>query len=224
MTTVATNGHAMYADKRSTNINPNSYACNDCGSTGHSSKEESTKITLLDKDSKLDHRLVEGRKAVFMGTCGSSNMTSFIKAIWTARSDLKYIVEAFNAVNMERTNIPDGQALIVTEHHEVYRFSVSPRKKLMSLREIPQKELPVAIGSGAPYFQTYLESFKIGWLFAFRMAIHRDRHSSTDTYSVAGWKADKETGDLKVAMKERVRPAQSYEDILKIAQRNMRLS
>lgn len=223
MTTVATNGHAMYADKRSTNVNPQSYACNDCGSTGHSSKEEATKIILLDKESKLDHRLIEGRKAVFMGTCGSSNMTSFIKAIWTARSDLKHIVDAFSAVNMENTRIPDGQALIVTENHEVYRFSVSPRKKLMSLREIPQKELPVAIGSGASYFHTYLESFKIGWFFAFRMAIHRDKHSSTDTYSVAGWKLDKETGKQKLGMKERVRPAQSYEDILKIAQRNMRL-
>lgn len=224
MTTVVTNGKAMYADKRSTNINPQEYACNDCGSKGHSSKEETTKITLLGNDGDLMERLIDGRKAVFMGTSGSSNMTAFLKAIWTAGSDLTYIVAAFNAVNLEKTTIPDGQALIVTEHREVYRFSVSPRKKLMSLREVPQKDLPVAIGSGAPYFQTYRETFKIGWLDAFRLAIHRDKHSSTDTYSVAGWKRDKETGKQKVGMKERVRSAQSYEDVLKIAQRNMRLS
>jgi hypothetical protein len=214
----------MYADKRSTNINPQEYACNDCGSKGHSSKEETTKITLLGKDEDFERRLIDGRKAVFMGTSGSSNMTSFLKAIWTTGSDLTYIVAAFNAVNMEKTTIPDGQALIVTEHHEVYRFTVSPRKKLMSLREVAQKDLPVAIGSGASYFQTYRETFKIGWLDAFRLAIHRDKHSSTDQYSVAGWSPDKGTGELKLKMRERVRPSRSYEELLKIAQRNMRLS
>lgn len=223
MTTIVTNGKVMYADLRSTNINPQHFACNECNSTGFSSKQDSKKITLLKSQVEDHRRYIDGKVAVMYGCAGSSSLQNFLRGIWPEKSDLRHIVQVLDYINLEKLNIPDGGALIVTEDNVVYRFSISPRKKLFALKEIEAKDLPIAIGSGSPYFHTYKESFNVGWFDAFQMAIHRDPHSSTDVYSVAGLVHDKETDTTKVKLKDRVRFRRTYEQTLVIAQRHMKL-
>lgn len=225
MTTIATDGKTMYADVRSTNTNPLHYACNDCGSTGFANKQESRKITVLHRVNPDAHRFVDGKVAMMYGCAGSSNLQSFLRGIWTERSDLSHIIAAFSFVNMEKTTIPDGGALIVTEDNSVYRFSISPKKKLFALAKIKEKDLPVSIGSGSPYFLTYRESFNIGWFDAFQMAIHRDPHSSTDICHGA-WIDHSERPEKPVVVKhdEEIQFPRTYEQTLAMAQRRMKLS
>lgn len=221
MTTIATNGKVMYADLKSTHINPMEFSCDSCGSTGTSSKENTQKIIMLNKG--VVKRKVGGEVAVFMGCAGDGNTGNFLEAIWPLGADLNHVVESFEALNLTKNNIPRGTALIVTETGKVHRFSIITRRKILNIREVPEKELPIAIGSGATYFEAYLKTFKIGWLDAFRMAVHFDPHSS-ERYSAVGWSPDKETGEQKLKLRERIHNSRSIEDLLKIAQRNMRLS
>ncbi|MNU65274.1 hypothetical protein D3C71_545630 [compost metagenome] len=223
MTTIATNGKVMYADLRSTNVNPMHFACNECGSTGFGNKQDSKKITVLSNKVEDHRRYIDGKVAMMYGCAGSANLQNFLKGIWPEKSDLRHIVKVLDYINLEKLNIPDGSALIVTEDNAVYRFSISPRKKLFALKEIEETDLPISIGSGSSYFHTYKMSFNVGWFDAFQMAIHRDPHSSTDVYSVAGLVQDKETEKVKVQHKDRVRFHRTYEQTLVIAQRKMKL-
>ncbi|MNM09249.1 hypothetical protein D3C81_193320 [compost metagenome] len=224
MTTIATDGRTMYADVRSTNINPQHFACNECGSKGFSSKQDSKKISVIHRPLVEDRRFIDGKVAAMYGCAGSSMMSIFLKKIWPMGSDLTHIVKVFESIDMEKTTIPDGGALIVTEDGTVYRFSISPKKKLFALKKYEAKDLPVSIGSGAPYFQTYLETFNIGWFDAFQMAIHRDPHSSTDVCHVAHIEYSERKEAIVVKHKESVRFPRKYEQTLAVAQRRMKLS
>lgn len=220
MTTVVTNGKVMYADLKATHTNPMEFECDSCGSTGTMSKENAQKIVML--NGGAIKRKVGGDTAAFMGCAGDSNIGNFLEAIWPVGSDLNHIVESYDALNLTKNNVPRGTVLIVTETNRVFRFAVVTRRKMLTIREVPEKELPIAIGSGATYFEAYLKTFKIGWLDAFRMTIHFDPYSS-ERYSAAGWSPDKQTGEPKLKHRQKIHNSRPIADVLRIAQRNMRL-
>lgn len=223
MTTIVTDGVRMFADVRTTHMNLMGFACNDCGSTGYANKQDSKKIINMHRSSPEQARYLDGKVAMMYGAAGSANLGHLLKHLWVEKSDLRHLVKALQYINLEKTPIPEGIALIVLEDNSVYRFSISPKKKLIALTKIEAKELPVAIGSGATYFKTYLESFNIGWFDAFQMAIHRDPHSSTDVCHSATIVPAREEGKLRVSLNDDVKFFRTYGQTLRIAQRRMKL-